>query len=380
MSIDIKQAYYNALYNKTDEQKRLSTPTSLDDYFKKQQATKEAMEHLQNGGTVPPDVAKLVDVNELKKQIESAKNGEEKSSLASSIGGGRGLNDSVDIKGELAKPDQAESYAKCCQQAALNAHINQGEEQKISELAEKYGVPKEDIKSFLEQKSVNTNKISEPDDASNIYNPLEKTEDKASSPYDVSFTDDYSGKEVTVTLSPENAAKLQERFGSLDKASDLVKSWYNDAAYNVGYLTQDADGDGKISTEEAVNINSLVDIGKGENSYSSIAKSISDPGEQQKFLEQFGYIDNINDFINHSISQDTNYDGALTNSELLGEQKYAVADVALSGEEVDVFSFNSMLFERPANDRENVALFAKRAGDEIVDSLIKNNTKPEKEV
>lgn len=373
MSINITQAYHNALYNKTDEQKRLSTPESLDEYFKKQQATKEAMEHLQRGGTVPPEVAELVDVNALKKQIEDAKFDKSDSSLASSIGGGQGLEDKVDIKGKLPELDQSESYAKCCQSAVINENIKAAEQQKIQELVDKYSLKKEDIESFLNQKSVNSASVEAPEDAAKLFNPLESEKQKEPTPYDVSFTDDISGKEVSVTLSPANASKLQERFGSLDKASELVKSWYKDAAYNVGYLTQDGDGDGKLNIEEAAKTKSMVDINKGENSYSSVAENFEDPAKQKEFLEKFGFIDNINDFINHSISQDKNLDGALSNAELLGEKKFEVADVAFSGEEVDLFTFNSMLFEKPANSSENIAMFAKRASEGIVDELLDDN-------
>lgn len=378
MAINITEAYYDALYNKSEESKRLSSPRSLDEYFEKQVATQKAMEQLERGGSVPPEIAKLVDVEALKKQIESAKTGENKDSLASNIGGGRGIQDKLDISGKLPDLDPAESYAKCCQQATMNAHVNAAEDQKISELAEKYGIEKSAVKDFFNKKAIDSSNISTPENAESLYNPLVKSASYQKTPYDVSFTDDFSGKEVTLSLSPENALKLQERFGSLEKAGDFVKSWYNDAAYNVGYLTQDTDKDGIISMEEAVNINSMVDINKGENSYSSIADAIEDPSKQREFLEKFGYADNITDFINHSISQDKNLDGALSNAEILGEQKFAVADVAFSGEKMDIFTFNSMLFERSINDRENIALFAQRASEEIADSLISSKEEEQK--
>ncbi|MFP4333038.1 MAG: hypothetical protein ACLFQJ_07020 [Campylobacterales bacterium] len=380
MSINITQAYHNALYNKSAEQKRLSTPDSLDDYFKKQQATKEAMEHLQRGGSVPPEIAELVDVNALKKEIEDAKFDKSDSALASGIGGGSGLEDKVDIKGELPKADATESYAKCCQQAVINENVKAAESQKVQELVDKYGLKKEDVESFLNQKSVDSTNIKAPENAKELFNPLQKDQKSEATPYDVSFTDDASGEEVSVTLSPANAAKLQERFGSLDKASDFVKSWYKDAAYNVGYLTEDKDGDGKLNIEEAAHTKSMVDINKGENSYSSVAESFEDATKQKEFLEKFGFIDNINDFINHSISQDANLDGALSNAELLGENKFEVADVAFSGEEVDLFTFNSMVFERPANSSENISMFAKRASEAIVDEMLKDNKEEKEEV
>ncbi|EFR48646.1 hypothetical protein HCMG_00819 [Helicobacter canadensis MIT 98-5491] len=153
----------------------------------------------------------------------------------------------------------------------------------------------------------------------NAYNPLEVDAEQGVGENMISFIDEVSGKKVAIPLNEANAKKLNEKFGSLEAASDYVKGWYYDAAYGMGYLKGDVDGDGKISLEEGIHLNSLVSLKDGQ--YHSISEQI--PGstdEQMKFLEQVGFIDNLGDYINHSISQDSNLDGALNLNEIMGDK------------------------------------------------------------
>lgn len=141
------------------------------------------------------------------------------------------------------------------------------------------------------------------------YNPLEiqaesavqdSTTSGTQESFAVEFTDEVSGKQVRVPLTQENAQKLTEQFGSLESASDYVKGFYYDAAYKMGYLSSDTDGDGKISLEEGVNLKTLVSLMNGN--YSSVSEQFGGNVEmQKKFLEQVGFIDNLSDFINHSM-------------------------------------------------------------------------------
>ncbi len=164
------------------------------------------------------------------------------------------------------------------------------------------------------------------------YNPLEiqaesvvedSTTSETQESFAIEFTDEVSGKQVRVPLTQENAQKLAEQFGSLEAASDYVKGFYYDAAYKMGYLSSDTDGDGKISLEEGVNLKTLVSLMNG--SYSSVSEQFGGNVEmQKKFLEQVGFIDNLSDFINHSISQDSNFDGGLSLNEILNSTNEAV--------------------------------------------------------
>ena len=139
----------------------------------------------------------------------------------------------------------------------------------------------------------------------------------------VEFVDEVSGKKVRVPLNDANTQKLIDKFGSLDEASDYVKGFYYDAAYKMGYLSNDSNQDGTISVDEGIHLKSLVSLLDGN--YDSIAERIgSDEAMQKKFLEQVGFIDNIGDFINHAISQDSNVDGALNLNEMLDDDGKAV--------------------------------------------------------
>lgn len=72
-----------------------------------------------------------------------------------------------------------------------------------------------------------------------------------------------------------------------------------------------------------MHLKSLVSLRDG--SYYSIADRLGGELEsQKKFLEQVGFIDNISDFINHSITQDSNFDGAITLNEMMGDDGKAI--------------------------------------------------------
>ena len=88
----------------------------------------------------------------------------------------------------------------------------------------------------------------------------------------------------------------------------------------MGYLEQDKDGDGKLSLDEGIHINSLVSL--KDSKYYSVADRIPGGVEAQKqFLEKFGFFDNIGDFINHSISQDKDLNGTLNLKEMMGDKE-----------------------------------------------------------
>ena len=146
------------------------------------------------------------------------------------------------------------------------------------------------------------------------FNPLQNTPQGDF----VSFVDEVSDKKVNVPLSKENAEKLKAKFGSLESASEYVKAWYYDAAYTVGYLKNDKNNDGKISAQEGIHLNNLLSIKNG--AHSSIANKLPGSDEEKaKMLESIGFIDNITDFINQSITQDENMDLSLNLNELIKE-------------------------------------------------------------
>lgn len=359
--------------NKSEENERLSISSSQEDYFKKQQMIKEAMQQLQNNGYVEPKIAKEVDVEALKESLQKANNGESSGieMLGSAESSEAKKQSLMSAKNEalkestLASAIDIENKMQNQPQNALDKEKQELEAQKkmkenILQSVEndtlvKRGSKKDGIldKAIVQTNSKAPSDISE--EVKEVYNPLEITEKSDKSiKQAVEFTDEVSGKKISVPLSDENAQKLIEKFGSLEEASDYVKGFYYDAAYKMGYLSGDSDGDGKISLEEGVHLKSLVSLRDG--SYYSIADRLGGELEsQKKFLEQVGFIDNISDFINHSITQDSNFDGAITLNEMMGDDGKAIlfkVDEQASGnvEMFVIWKFNFDLTQESLGD------------------------------
>ena len=336
--------------NKSGENKRLSITSSQEDYFKKQRLIQEAIAQLQRQGSVDAKIAKEVDVESLKKSLKDAENGE---SNALSIGEGSESSEArkqsqLSAKTQNAALKSAVNVLDKQQNAIPNvlqqATSNDAEEAKKSKQIIEQSIENESLtkkmadrtsgglfdKHIFTTSSVPPSNLSEQDKVA--YNPLEiqaesavqdSTTSGTQESFAVEFTDEVSGKQVRVPLTQENAQKLTEQFGSLESASDYVKGFYYDAAYKMGYLSSDTDGDGKISLEEGVNLKTLVSLMNGN--YSSVSEQFGGNVEmQKKFLEQVGFIDNLSDFINHSIAQDSNFDGGLSLNEILNNTNEAV--------------------------------------------------------
>lgn len=148
----------------------------------------------------------------------------------------------------------------------------------------------------------------------------------------VEFKDEVRGEMVSVPLNEQNAARIKEKFGSLnsEEAINFVRSWYYDAAYTVGYLGADASGDGVISAEEAINLRSFINMADGK-SY-ALSDLIYDT-DMSALINELGFTANMGDFINEMIAQDKNMDAKMSYAELLG-------DISADG---TTFSFQSTI-------------------------------------
>lgn len=331
--------------NKSAENERLSISSSQEDYFKKQRLIQEAIAQLQSSGYVSAEIAKEVDVESLRKSLQDAENGESTNAL--------GIGEDSNKAGKQSQLNTQNATLKSAAVNALDKAQNTASnalQDSALEDTKEVKKTKENVKQSVENDTLAKrmaertegffdrhifttsasapSQISEQDKAA--YNPLaikaESAEDSTNATQvtlAVKFTDEVRGEEVSVPLTQENADKLIEQFGSLEAASDYVKGFYYDAAYKMGYLSSDSDGDGKISLEEGVNLKTLVSLMSGE--YSSVFEKFGGNVEaQKKFLEQVGFIDNLADFINHSISQDSNFDGGLSLNEILNGTNEAV--------------------------------------------------------
>ena len=326
--------------NKSEENKRLSTTSTQDDYFRKQQLIKEAVAQLQSNGYVEPKIAKEVNVEALKESLQQA--GENNSSALGMLGN----MESSEATKQSQMAAQEESMLKSAINIADKMQVqppmdNPLADAKIEDL-ELQRQMKETIKQSVEndtlvnregkkggilnQTIVQTSPKAPSNitqEAKDVYNPLVVSENTEALGNGVEFVDEVSGKKVRVPLNDANTQKLIDKFGSLDEASDYVKGFYYDAAYKMGYLSNDSNQDGTISVDEGIHLKSLVSLLDGN--YYSIAERIgSDEAMQKKFLEQVGFIDNIGDFINHAMSQDSNVDGALNLNEMLDDDGKAV--------------------------------------------------------
>lgn len=391
--------------NKSAENERLSITSSQEDYFKKQRLIQEAIAQLQSQGSVDAKIAKEVDVESLKKSLKDAENGE-----SNALGIGEGA--------ESNKARQQSQLSAKTQNAALKSAVNVLDKQQnaipnvlqqaTSNDAEEAKKLKQIIEQSIENESL-TKKMAErtegffdkhifttspiaPSQTSEqdkaAYNPLaikvESAEDSTNNTQAilaVKFTDEVRGEEVSVPLTQENADKLIEQFGSLEAASDYVKGFYYDAAYKMGYLSSDSDGDGKISLEEGVNLKTFVSLMNGE--YSSVSEKFGGNVEaQKKFLEQVGFIDNLADFINHSISQDNNFDGGLSLNEILngtneavflkmaqGENSSSVEVLVVQSFKIDLNmdSINDTLLNLGATAEDSAQMFDNKKMKELLD-------------
>ncbi|WP_297809826.1 hypothetical protein [uncultured Helicobacter sp.] len=331
--------------NKSAENERLSITSSQEDYFKKQRLIQEAIAQLQSRGSVSSEIAKEIDVESLKKSLKDAENGE---SNALNIGEGSESSEarkqsqlnakaqSATLKTAVNVLDKEQNITPNVLQQATNVAEDE-EIQKTKDII-KQSIDNDSLANRMADRTsglfnkpvfstspIVPSNVSEQDKTA--YNPLaiqaDSTTESVQGILAVEFTDEVSGTNVRVPLTQENADKLKEQFGSLEMASDYVKGFYYDAAYKMGYLSSDSDGDGKISLDEGVNLKTLVSLMSGE--YSSVSEQFGGNVEmQKKFLEQVGFIDNLADFINHSISQDGNFDGSLSLNEILNGTNEAV--------------------------------------------------------
>lgn len=331
--------------NKTAENERLSISSSQEDYFKKQRLIQEAIAQLQSSGYVSAEIAKEVDVESLRKSLQDAENGESTNALGigedSNKAGKQSQLNTQNATLKSAAVNVLDKAQNTASNALQDSALEDTKEVKKTKENVKQSVENDTLakrmaertEGFFDRHIFTTSasapsQISEQDKAA--YNPLaikaESAEDSTNATQvtlAVKFTDEVRGEEVSVPLTQENADKLIEQFGSLEAASDYVKGFYYDAAYKMGYLSSDSDGDGKISLEEGVNLKTLVSLMSGE--YSSVSEKFGGNVEaQKKFLEQVGFIDNLADFINHSISQDSNFDGGLSLNEILNGTNEAV--------------------------------------------------------
>lgn len=374
--MELKSAMHNALYHKSPESQRLSTPASLEDHFKKQEMTKRAISELESGRGVSAEVREYVDVEALQKSLEAAKNqpseGEASEALGMLGAGAKGGDRFVPSAPPLAGTQSMEAYEKASHKLKIQQHLERGivKEEKIqaneAAKSQESNTRDSDIQALKAKSIVRSSSTFAPKNPSALTNPLSAPlENRAG----VSFIDEYSKQEIHLPLDEDNAKRLSEKFGSLEAARDYVKAWYHEGAYGVGYLQHDDDQDGVISKEEAKNLKALVSLTSDEPTYRSLNEALEDDASREAFLEEFGFIDSLAAFINHSIRQDSDSDGALSFTELVGSERAdSVAAAILDKNPMDLFAFHRLLMFKEEENYEALASLITPANPESKES------------
>lgn len=293
--------------------------STQEDFFKQQKALQEATQQVEQRGYADPEYAREVNIQSIKDALN-----QEKENTSSNTSGDSGTS-SEDVtstlsSGSLALMSNLQGKVKTSSEEKPKEQTNftqKSKQQVIQSLQNDMESNKPIIKSSATKPEVENN--------DSYFNPLEVKEGKQQDKNSVSFIDEVSGRQVAVSLTDENIKRLEEKFGNLEAATDYVKGWYYDAAYSVGYLQTDTNSDGVVSLEEAQKLKAFVSLDSAK--YSSISDIIPDEAAQKNFLETFGFTNNITDFINGSIEQDTDLDGILGVRELLSEEDNVLLNV-----------------------------------------------------
>ena len=372
-SVNFSTAVHKALYEKSPESERLSTPTSLDEHFKKQVMTQRAKYELEQYGEVSAEVRKYVDVEALKSDMQKSSEGESSAALSMlenvAASGSNAANESAQSDGKLPAHVQEETNKKVAQGKKAIKEQNIAQKEAVNEL--KRGIKSDAIKALESKTVVDSNaKYSPSKEALEANNPLKVANPESEvAQNSVRFLDEYSQKTVEVPLDKDNYERLSKSM-SKKELTDYVKKWYYEAAYGVGYLQHDSNGDGVISKNEAKNLKALVSLnGKGANAYRSLNETLKSDGERDAFLEEFGYINSMAQFINHSIRKDSDNSGTLSFKELVGEKQSAkVAEAIVTGKEMTIFALHRLLLGKDL-DPEKLIYAMKQKSE---DALLKN--------
>ena len=204
--------------SRNEENKRLSTSSSQDDYFEKQRLIQEAIAQLKQTGSVSSEIAKEVDVESLKESLENPQTGQ--ASALSMLGQGgesqeAAKNSVLDSKNAIPNPLTLDEETQNNQRLATLDKIAY-EASKAKEKEEIKQEIKESLTSknqestmttstsmgvFLEKTLVQTS-TTKPQNVSeevkNAYNPLEVKEGENMAQNAVILVDEVRGKTISV--------------------------------------------------------------------------------------------------------------------------------------------------------------------------------------
>ncbi|MDE7173997.1 MAG: hypothetical protein K2N70_06570, partial [Helicobacter sp.] len=137
--------------------------------------------------------------------------------------------------------------------------------------------------------------------------------------------------------------------------------------------------------QEAKALRALVALGiEPPNNYRSLNDALANDADRDRFLEEFGFIDSLAMFINHSIRQDKDTSGTLDFAELAGKNSTEVAQkvsaLQESGDDalLDIFAFNRLILGTIDNTDVLLSLFGNQKSEsdtnEPTESIASNAT------
>jgi hypothetical protein len=326
--------------NKLNEQEQKKV--SLDKLL----AVKEATEYIRNGETVPFELLFHVNISEIRKSIENEEN--EKINYKENLE--RFTKDS-EIYGNvfllspkiqmISKAMKAKIELIKMQNPSYTDELKYTYIAPIKRVADKLFVEDTKIFEMLNQNVINTD-VNEFELKENEYfNPLTVQRNMDS----VTFKDEVTGEDIYVKINNQNIPKIIAKFGALDtkEAKEYIKPLYEEAAYTIGYLKANTNMSGFLSKEEAKDLKNIAVLDKN----AQITKYVSlneyynnDRVKTDKFIYRFGFVSNMNEFINKTIENDKNLDMNISFKSIYGDKSLDVITAIKDSSQLDIVDMN----------------------------------------
>jgi|GEM_PF-3203917 len=192
------------------------------------------------------------------------------------------------------------------------------------------------------------------------------------------FEDPTNGKMVAVSLNKDVISKLEDYFGQDDirrnqdgtvtldnKAEAYVSGWFEDIAYNRGFLAADANNDGKLSRDEYnqtknnFEANLKVTVTKGDDISidveESVGKSYVNARESDEFTSLYrseNRAKSLDDELNMTLSIDKNFDSKVDMSEAYSTNKNMTKEELLLAH-VNSLNIEDVVRSKVSQEEEN---------------------------
>jgi hypothetical protein len=343
--ISLRMPHHNVIANKY-QTKNVTEKESKGIFSDKLLAIKEATEYIKKGEKVPFELLFHVNIQEIKKSLNSGELQQEYDRINSE----RFTNDYKIFGNVLLLSPKIQMESKVMK--AKIEFIKMQDTTYKDELEYTYITPIKRVanKLFVEDHKVfdtlNQNMLNGKDVEFNLskddyFNPLTIQRNMDS----VMFHDKVTNEDIYVKINPQNLPKMIGKFGALDtkEAKEYIKPLYEEAAFNIGYLEANKNMSGFLSKDEAKDLKNVAIL----DDNSEIKEFISlndyfkdDKLKSDKFIYRFGFIPNINEFINKTIEQDKNLDHNINFKSIYTDKSLDVISSLKTSESIDIVDMN----------------------------------------